>query len=77
MDNFILISGPSLWALLGLIAVITVALIVLGVSYVKECRDKQYYHDKYRALCREHSILQLEALSSEVKVGNCIGNRSK
>lgn len=74
MDNYITISGASLWVFLALAAVVLIALIILGVSYIKECRDKQYYHDKYRALCREYSYLQLNA---EMKGSGTGAYRSK
>lgn len=61
MDNCILISGAPLWVILGFAAMVMIEFIILGCAYIKECRDKQYYHDKYRALCREHSYLQLNA----------------
>ena len=67
MENYIIISGAPLWALLGLIAVLFICLIVIGCSYVNECRENQHYKDKCHKLCRELSILQLTAMENKVR----------
>ena len=76
MDNYITISGAPLWVCLGLIAVIFICLIILGRSYIKECRENQYYKDKCHRLCRELSICQLEAMSQDVRVGQLPPSRT-
>ena len=74
MSNYITISGASIWVLLGLLALILIALVALGVSYVKAERDKEHYQTKYRCLVREYSLLQLDA---ELRGRGVIGNRSE
>jgi len=76
MDNYIIVSGAPLWVCLGLIAVIFICLIILGRSYIKECRENQHYKDKCHKLCRELSILQLNAMSNDVKVGHLPPSRT-
>ena len=77
MDNYIIISGAPLWVFLGLMVIIFICFIFLGCSYIKECRENQYYKDKCHRLCRELSVSQLNAISNEIKVGNIKANRSK
>lgn len=77
MDNYIIISGPSLWVFLVLLAVIIIGFLAMGHSYLKAEKDKQYYQERCHRLCRELSISQLNAISNDVKVGNVNANRSK
>lgn len=64
MDNYIIISGAPLWVCLGLLAGIFICFILLGRSYIKEYRENQYYKDKCHRLCREISVLQLNAIKA-------------
>ena len=76
MDNYITISGSSLWAFLILLAIIIIGFLVMGYSYLKAEKDKQYYQERCHKLCRELSILQLNAMSNDVKVGQLPPSRT-
>ncbi len=76
MDNYIIISGPSLWVFLALLAIIIIGFLIMGRSYLKAERGKQYYQERCHKLCRELSILQLNAMSNDVKVGQLPPSRT-
>lgn len=67
MSNYIYVSGEALWVFLALLAIIIIGFLIMGYSYLKAERDKQYYQERCHKLCRELSILQLSAISNEVK----------
>lgn len=67
MDNYIFLTGIELWLFVFFIALVAVSSIVVGFSYVKERREKEHWHQKYRSLCRQYSYLQLNAEMKGVK----------
>ena len=77
MDNYIFISGAPLWVFLGIAIIFVIFFIVLGCAYIKECRENQYYKERCHKLCRELSILQLNAIDDDFKRWKANGDRSK
>ena len=76
MDNYIILSGAQLWVFLALLAIIIIGFLIMGRSYLKAERDKRYYQERCHKLCRKISILQLNAMSNDVKVGQLPPSRT-
>lgn len=72
MSNYIYVTGEAMWAFLALLAIIIIGFLIMGYSYLKAERDKQYYQERCHKLCREISILQLSAIR-----GDTNGDRGK
>ena len=72
MSNYIYVSGEAMWVFLALLAIIIIGFWIMGYSYLKTERDKQYYQERCHKLCRELSILQLSAIR-----GDTNGDRSE
>lgn len=76
MDNYIILSGAQLWVFLALLAIIIIGFFIMGYSYLKAERGKQYYQERCHRLCRKLSICQLEAMSQDVRTGQLPPSRT-